>query len=158
VETLEDLPAIPAIPAPTRDRDVRPQWKCFCCCDSGKVSNPYLKRYVQGENGKPFICQRPSCEAGKKYRTAYYLSDAQRQEYAKKHGGEAMTQQAYQSLWDMRLTVPYCERMHTLHKQDWERWASDRVAKIRQGQLDLAVAELMHKQQMNGPIARTYRV
>jgi hypothetical protein len=114
-----DLPVLLAIPAQVRgDRELR-LWKCFCCYDSGKVSNPYLRCFVLGENGKPFICQQPDCEEGKKYRTAYYLSDAQRQEYAKKHGGEAMSSRDYQAQW---------------HKQYWEKWAQERSRQLNYGQ------------------------
>ncbi|WP_156815436.1 hypothetical protein [Pseudanabaena sp. PCC 6802] len=41
---LEMLVAIPA--TPRSDRDVRPHWKCFCCCDSGLVDNPYLSQLL----------------------------------------------------------------------------------------------------------------
>jgi hypothetical protein len=141
METQEDLPIISAIPAqvrgggthPERNRELR-LWKCFCCCDSGKVSNPYLSNFVLGENGKPFICQRPDCEEGKKYHTAYYLSDAQRQEYAKKHGGEAMSSREYQAQWDIRLTTAHCEQMHLWHKQYWEKWAQERSRRLNYGQ------------------------
>ncbi len=134
MEAQENLPIISAIPAQVRDRDVRPPWKCFCCSDSGKVSNPYLSCFVLGENSKPFICQRPDCEEGKKYRTAYYLSDAQRQEYAKKHGGEAMSSRDYQAQWDIRLTTAHCEQMHLWHKQYWEKWAQERSRQLNYGQ------------------------
>jgi hypothetical protein len=132
MEAQENLPIISAIPAQVRDRSVRPLWKCFCC-DSGKVSNPYFRCFVLGENGKPFICQRPDCEEAEKYRTAYYLSDAQRQEYAKKHGG-AMTQREYQAQWDMRLTISHCEQMHLWHKADWDKHASQRSKRLNYGQ------------------------
>ncbi|WP_019502227.1 hypothetical protein [Pseudanabaena sp. PCC 6802] len=124
-----------AIPAPSRcDRDVRPQWKCFCCCDGGLVDNPYLSQLVSGKNGKPFICQRLDCKAGEKYRNAYFATDAQRQDYAQKHGGEVMTQQEYQAQWDIRLTVAHCEQMHLWHKRQWDAWAQERSKQLNYGQ------------------------
>jgi hypothetical protein len=124
-----------AIPAPQRsERDIRPQWKCFCCCDSGLVDNPYLSQFVSGKNGKPFICQRLDCKAGEKFRNAYFATDAQRQEYAQKHGGEVMPQKEYQDLWDIRLTSPSCEQMHLRHKTQWDNWAQERSKQLNYGE------------------------
>jgi hypothetical protein len=77
---LEILVAIPA--TPRNERDVRPRWKYFCCCDSGLVDNPYLSQLVIDKNGRPFVYQRLDCTAGEKFRNAYFATDAQRQEYA----------------------------------------------------------------------------
>jgi hypothetical protein len=128
---LEMLVAIPA--TPRNERDVRPQCKCFCCCDSGLVDNPYLSQLVIGKNGRPFICQRLDCTAGEKFRNAYFLTDVQRQEYAKKYGGEAMSSREYQAQWDMRLTAAHCEQMHLWHKQYWEKWAQERSRQLNYG-------------------------
>ncbi|WP_019500871.1 hypothetical protein [Pseudanabaena sp. PCC 6802] len=142
-----------AIPAPSRcDRDVRPQWKFFCCCDGGLVDNPYLSQLVSGKNGKPFICQRLDCKAGEKYRNAYFATDAQRQDYTQKHGGEVMTQQEYQAQWDIRLTAAHCEQMHLWHKQYWDTWAAQRAKRLNYGQ---SISHLT--QQLSMPIKKERR-
>jgi hypothetical protein len=55
--------------------------KCFCCQDSGKVSNPYLGELVeippQGDI-VPYICQRYDCAAGQALLKAYEMSQDER--------------------------------------------------------------------------------
>ncbi|WP_019501360.1 hypothetical protein [Pseudanabaena sp. PCC 6802] len=149
-DEYEKLIAIPA--SPRSDRDVRPQWKCFCCCDGGLVDNPYPSQLVSGKNGKPFICQRLACKAGEKYRNAYFATDAQRQDHAQKYGGEAMTQAEYQAQWDVRLTVAHCEQMHLWHKRQWDTWAQERSQRLNYGQ---AISSL--NQQLSMPIEKERR-
>jgi hypothetical protein len=110
----------------TNDREIKPPYQCFCCRDTGLVSNSSIENYVEGKNPYPFICQRAECEAGHAYMKAWLSSDEERQQHATKNSGIATPQRVYQAQFDARLSSWQCEEMHKGELKIWQNevWRS----------------------------------
>lgn len=101
---------------------IKVPYKCMCCGDSGLINpaHEHLKNFVDGYQEVPrFICQRIYCDEGKKYMRAYCSSNEERQAHATKTGGSPLTQEQYQSNFDLRMTAQLCEELHQLAMREW---------------------------------------
>jgi hypothetical protein len=90
--------------------------KCFCCWDSGivRIPNAIYDHLIEGEQDKPFICQRASCSAGQKYLTAYNASEEER-----KAAKSPLSREQYQAIFDVRLNSAVCEAIHQYQLDLW---------------------------------------
>jgi hypothetical protein len=106
-------------PINSTENEIKQPYKCYCCRDTGLVSNLHIADYVEGNNPYPFICQRFNCEPGNKFMNAYHMSDEAREAYAKEHNCSATKQRVYQESFDVRLNSEACESMHVAERSAW---------------------------------------
>jgi hypothetical protein len=117
---------------PNIEREVTPPAKCFCCQDSGKVSNSYLGELVEiPEHGDivPYICQRYDCGAGQAFLKAYEMSQEQRdiwynnQVRESKGSGEGLPRPVsaleYRANFSTNLNRECCDWLHDRGYQNW---------------------------------------
>ena len=76
----------------------QPDWRCYCCKDSGWITTPWLvelvvPNYTEGHDKRP-ACQRIGCAAGE-----YFQLDDR---------------------FDQRFTNDICQELHRLHIEDWK--------------------------------------
>ena len=108
---------------------IQPPVKCFCCMDSGLVSeNVNLSDYIDGDSEVRFICTRNGCESGDKYQKAYYLSDGER-----KAQNSVLTQSQYQANFDDRLLSGWCDQ---IHRDGYSQWAESIKQKVNTQKLE----------------------
>lgn len=117
---------------PIIEREIAPPAKCFCCQDSGKVSNPYLNELVdippQGDI-VPYICQRYDCAAGQALLKAYEMSQDERdvwynnQVRESKGSGEGLPRPVsaadYRANFSTNLNRECCDWLHDRSYHDW---------------------------------------
>jgi len=114
----------------TDDQPISPPVHCFCCQDSGLVSNIYIGEFVEiPERGDilPYICQRENCEKGQAYLKAYEMSDQERDAFHNNQlrgkDGEnvprPMKQRAYQANFSTNLNEQCCDWLHDRSYDDW---------------------------------------
>jgi hypothetical protein len=117
---------------PNIEREVTPPAKCFCCQDSGKVSNKYLGELVEiPDRGDivPYICQRYDCGAGQAFLKAYEMSQEQRdiwynnQVRESKGSGEGLPRPVsaleYRANFSTNLNRECCDWIHDRSYGDW---------------------------------------
>lgn len=97
---FEPEPIRPDLVAPEiLDKEIwQPNWKCFCCEDTGLIQNLWLIKKVM-PNYKPgrdkmIACQKPRCEAGWNYRA--------------------------NEQYDQRFLGNICAELDRLNRKDWE--------------------------------------
>jgi hypothetical protein len=105
--------------------------RCFCCQDSGLVSNIYITEFVEiPDRGDilPFICQRENCGKGQAYLKAYEMSDQERDAYHNtqlRNGKDAdglprpMKARDYQANFSTNLNQACCDWLHDRSYDDW---------------------------------------
>ena len=125
------IKATPRYTQQVSDRQIQPPVKCFCCQDSGKVSNIYLCDFVEfPENGEiiPYICQRENCGSGQAYLRAYEMGDQERDAYYNaqlRNGKDAdglprpMRSRDYQANFSINLNESCCDLLHDRGFDDW---------------------------------------
>ncbi len=112
------------------DKQISPPVRCFCCQDSGLVSNIYITEFVEiPENGDilPFICQRDNCEKGQAYLRSYSMSDEERNVWHNNQlrgkDGEnipkPMRSFEYRANFSTNLNQGCCDWLHDRSYQDW---------------------------------------
>jgi hypothetical protein len=113
--------------------EIKPPHKCFCCHDSGLVSEHFdLSQYVEGDSEVRFICTRIACDSGTKYKTAYELSDQSRtaMQFDKKNGefmGSFLSRDKYQANFDDRLQGAWCDQIHRDGYYLWQESIKQKV-------------------------------
>jgi hypothetical protein len=115
-QVFERIKGIKLQRADNTDKLIALPVKCFCCWDSGLVRIPSEIRnhLIEGEQDKPFICQRINCSAGQKYLAAYNASDEER-----KAAKSPLTRAEYQAIFDVRLNSAVCEAIHRYQLDLW---------------------------------------
>lgn len=113
------------------DKQISPPVKCFCCQDSGLVSNIYITEFVEiPDHGDilPYICQRENCANGQAYLKAYEMSDQERDAYHNtqlRNGKDAdglprpMKARDYQANFSTNLNQACCDWLHDRSYDDW---------------------------------------
>lgn len=113
------------------DKQISPPVKCFCCQDSGLVSNIYITEFVEiPDHGDilPYICQRENCVNGRAYLKAYEMSDQERDAYHNtqlRNGKDAdglprpMKAKDYQANFSTNLNQACCDWLHDRSFDDW---------------------------------------
>ena len=106
-----------------KDEPIQP-FKCFCCADSGLVSNKYSSEFIENPQSgdRPFICRNTDCDAGMKYMRCYGLSDAERTAYAFRDRNNPVpvcTAVEYRAAFGVELTEVYCINLHERSSADW---------------------------------------
>ncbi len=82
----------------------QPDWKCFCCEDTGiakHAARMFISGYIDGKHKFP-VCQNPGCEAGKKFGQVPDL----------------------QYSLDWRLEAWMCASASEAMREEWREWAS----------------------------------
>lgn len=112
------------------DKRISPPVKCFCCQDSGLVSNIYITEFVEiPDCGDilPYICQRENCEKGQAYLRAYQMSDDERNIWHNNQlrgkDGEnipkPMRAFEYRANFSLNLNQGCCDWLNDRSYQDW---------------------------------------
>ena len=112
------------------DKEIAPPVRCFCCQDSGLVSNIYVTEFVEiPDRGDilPFICQRENCANGQAYLKAYEMSDQERDTWhnnqVRGKDGEniprPMRSRDYQANFSTNLNQACCDWLHDRSYDDW---------------------------------------
>jgi hypothetical protein len=79
----------------------QPNWKCFCCHDSGIVVSHLAAMVIEEfdfKRDKPPRCQNPGCNSGSHW------------------DGNSITQCV-----DYRLTPAICQELDSIEREDWRR-------------------------------------
>ena len=126
------IKATPRYTQQVSDREIQPPVKCFCCQDSGRVSNMYLCDLVEfPANGEivQYVCQRENCENGQAFLRCYNLSDQERDAYYNaqlRNGKDAeslprpMKSRDYQANFSTNLNEGCCDWLHARSFDDWK--------------------------------------
>jgi hypothetical protein len=112
------------------DKQISPPVNCFCCQDSGLISNIYLSEFVEiPDRGDilPYICQRENCANGQAYLRAYNMSDQERDTWHNnqtrgKDGDNIprpMRSRDYQANFSTNLNDRCCDWLHDRSYDDW---------------------------------------
>jgi hypothetical protein len=127
---MSKIQATPRYTQQTSDKQISPPVKCFCCQDSGLISNIYLGEFVEiPDRGDilPYICQRENCEKGQAYLRAYNMTDQERDAWHNnqirgKDGDSIprpMRQRDYQANFSTSLNDRCCDWLHDRSYDDW---------------------------------------
>lgn len=118
---FEKLPRLPQRPEKEPEVEIeiwQPEWKCFCCHDSGLIV-PHLVRLViddYDENRDKFpLCQKPGCCSGDRYSSELLLPSL-----------------------DTRISARSCKKLDEFERDTWRKTMFVHVDKIRQDAQDLA--------------------
>ena len=112
------------------DKQISQPVNCFCCQDSGLISNIHLSEFVEiPDRGDilPYICQRENCDKGQAYLRAYNMSDQERDAWhnnqTRGKDGEniprPMRQREYQANFSTNLNDRCCDYLHDRGYDDW---------------------------------------
>ena len=111
-----NLPELP--PQPIRDEDKpgyqkeiwQPNWRCFCCQDSGIVrpslAEMVIRSYDSNRDRLP-ICQAPGCNTGAKW---LHLEE---------------------NNIDMRLTAAICRELDRISREDWRQSTQQKFINLK---------------------------
>jgi len=115
---------------PRTDKQISPPVRCFCCQDSGLISNIYLGEFVEiPDRGDilPYICQRANCDKGQAHLNAYNMSDQERDTWHNnqtrgKDGDnipKPMRAYDYRANFSTNLNQGCCDWLHERSYSDW---------------------------------------
>lgn len=124
------IQATPRYTQQTSDKQISPPVNCFCCQDSGLISNIYLGEFVEiPDRGDilPYICHRENCANGQAYLRAYNMSDQKRHTWHNnqtrgKDGDNIprpMRSREYRANFSTNLNNRCCDWLHDRSYDDW---------------------------------------
>ena len=99
----------------------QPSWNCFCCQDTGMVSQHIAQMYIEGyEQGKHKfpVCQNPGCQAGEEF--------------------SSTDSPAFQNSLDWRLEPRMCQEADLAQRKEWREWAFQRQKNREEIKIDLS--------------------
>ena len=117
-----DLPKLPRQPIrPEREPGAEqeiwfPDWRCFCCHDSGRIRSSLIELIIPDYNRQRDLmgrCQHPRCEAGKDYAGNFQ--------------------------YDQRFSPAICIELDKIERAHWKDYVHDVRAAIK---VRSAIAEL----------------
>lgn len=116
IEDLPQLEPLPMRPEQEGDREIwTPQWRCYCCHDSGEVQ-PHLARLVipgyDPSHHRVAVCQNPGCQAQ-----------------------IGLDYEKHSACLDFRLKASICQKLDAIGREDWKNWREqkmERLARARQ--------------------------
>ncbi|NEO33218.1 MAG: hypothetical protein F6K36_22890 [Symploca sp. SIO3C6] len=112
-----DLPQLPPMPMRPEDEPGyskemwQPQWRCFCCHDTGIVVSHLAAMVIKGydaNHSKLPLCQNSNCCA------------------------EAGVPEEYNHCLDFRLNGEICAELDRIERQSWRDWAKERHQMLTQ--------------------------
>ncbi|NEP02039.1 MAG: hypothetical protein F6K58_25955 [Symploca sp. SIO2E9] len=110
-----DLPQLPPMPMrpehePGYSKEIwQPQWRCFCCHDTGIVVSHLAAMVIKGYNAnrsKFPLCQNPNCHA------------------------EVGIPEEYNHCLDFRFNGEICAELDKRERQSWQDWTKGRQQRL----------------------------
>ena len=103
-----------------------PNWKCFCCHDTGIVNPHLVERVISDydyEKDKFPVCQNAGCQPGEKYINNLKIS----------------------SSLDFRFDRELCQKLDLIHRQEWQLEKKRTISQLENKVIDLAKAKSLRR-------------